>query len=712
MARLRRRNPSPHRLHFEMLEPRLLLASDVAQLSLLYLADGLPVACGGSLPAIQAGPTVGATASGPATAASPLSSIPALSSLPGATATLYLDFDGHFEAQWGAYTNVSTPVYDQDGDATTFSSAELTAIRQIWSNVAEDYAPFNVNVTTVQPASFANGVALRVAIGGTGTWTGGTYGGIGYVDSYTNSIVNTAHVFSKNLGNGNAKYVADAVSHEAGHGFGLQHQSQYSGTTKVSEYSTGPGDGRAPLLGNSYSAPRSLWWKGTSVAANVIQDDMAVIARSANGFGFRLDDHGDSAAAATLLAVSGTQVSGAGIISTTSDVDYFSFATGAGSVNFSVSTLASGNNLDARLELRNASGVVLASSDPSISFGASITASVTAGTYYLVVASHGSYGDVGQYTVSGNIVFGSSAAPTSLVATATSTSQVSLTWRDNSSSEAGYRVERSLNGTTWTPRATLAANSTSYSDSGLSAGTTYIYRVAMLDAAGNAVYSNQSATTTIPTAPTGLTASTVSSGQINLSWGNVAGETGYQIERSTTGTSWFLVGTTGANVTTYQSTGLSAGTTYYYRVRAVNADGASGYSATANARTNSPAGIAAAPSNLRAVAVSGTQVNLSWQDNSNNESRFVVQRSENNGLSYTTVTRVWSNVVTFSDTKVSRGKTYLYRVATENGFGTSAFSNVAVVATPSASAPNQGAPASSVEVLDQFYIRLATRRRQ
>ena len=104
---------------------------------------------------------------------SPLDSIPALNSNPGATASLYLDFDGHFQAVWSSYTNITTPAYDVDGDATTFSDEELANIHTIWETVAEDYSPFNINVTTVEPSVLAPGVpsdnankvAMRVAIG-------------------------------------------------------------------------------------------------------------------------------------------------------------------------------------------------------------------------------------------------------------------------------------------------------------------------------------------------------------------------------------------------------------------------------------------------------------------------------------------------------------------------------------------------------------------
>src|SRR5262249_28109204 len=85
-----------------------------------------------------------------------LDSIPQLHSNPASTAALFLDFDGHFESRWGTYRNVTTPVFDQDNDPTTFSDGELASMLDIWTVVSEDYVPFNIDVTTVQPASFAN----------------------------------------------------------------------------------------------------------------------------------------------------------------------------------------------------------------------------------------------------------------------------------------------------------------------------------------------------------------------------------------------------------------------------------------------------------------------------------------------------------------------------------------------------------------------------
>src|SRR5262245_3314154 len=146
---------------------------------------GTPLA---SSPTGSAGTTAGAAALNPLA--------PAYSSLPGARATLYLDFDGDFEAQWGSSTNITTPAFDTDNDPTSFSASELAAIHDVWANVAEDYAPFNINVTTVDPGSYPDGVALKVVIGGDGAWCGGG-GGISWPGSCGDpSAPNASFVFS------------------------------------------------------------------------------------------------------------------------------------------------------------------------------------------------------------------------------------------------------------------------------------------------------------------------------------------------------------------------------------------------------------------------------------------------------------------------------------------------------------------------------------
>ena len=89
-----------------------------------------------------------------------------------------------------------------------------------------------------------------------------------------------------------------------------------------------------------------------------------------------------------------------------------------------------------------------------------------------------------------------------------------------------------------------------------------------------------------------------------------------------------------------------------------------------------------APSNLAAVAISSTQVNLSWTDNSWNESGFRILRSSDGGLTWSQIAQLGANVTTFADTHTSSGITYLYRVYAYNGVGNSLFSNVVQVTMP------------------------------
>ncbi|MDX1948449.1 MAG: choice-of-anchor D domain-containing protein [Pirellulaceae bacterium] len=330
--------------------------------------------------------------------------IPALSSNPGAAATLFLDFDGNVESQWGSYSNAVTPAYDRDGDRTTFSSTEIAAITEIWGRVAEDYAPFNINVTTVAPPTIANGVAVRIAIGGNWSdWFGSSAGGVAYINGFTNSAPNVGYVFEGALGNGNARYVAEATSHEAGHLFGLLHQASWNGSTLAQEYNQGTADW-APIMGVGYYSSRVTWHNGpTSNSPSNYQDDMAILANSTNGFGYRADDYGNTTAAASVLVVSGSNVNVAGLIGRNGDQDVFSFTTSGGSLSLSLNVGQYGPNLDSVLELLNAQGQAITTVNPTTSQGATLSQTLGSGTYYVVVRSSGGYGNVGQYTLTGTV---------------------------------------------------------------------------------------------------------------------------------------------------------------------------------------------------------------------------------------------------------------------------------------------------------------------
>jgi hypothetical protein len=187
------------------------------------------------------------------------------------------------------------------------------------------------------------------------------------------------------------------------------------------------------------------------------------------------------------------------------------------------------------------------------------------------------------------------AAPSNLNATAFSATQIDLTWTDNSSNEAGFKIERCTGSgcTNFTQIATVGSNIASYSDKGLSASTTYTYRVYAYNAGGDSAHSITASATTLavpalPAAPSNLVATAVSRSRIDLTWtDNSNNEAGFKIERckGSTCTNFKQIATVGPNVNSYANTGLSRATTYRYRVRAYNAAGNSAYSNIVSAKT-------------------------------------------------------------------------------------------------------------------------------
>lgn len=362
-----------------------------------------------------------------------LSAVPAFESLPGANHTIYLDFDGHTvtNTPWNNYYNQSTLVaqpYDIDGNSGSFSNTELSRIEEAWKRVAEDFRPFNVNVTTVEPAtdkliksgSGDSQWGIRVIVTNESTMANSPTGagGIAYIDSFNWSSDTPAWVFTTG-----GKSIAEAASHEVGHSLGLAHDG-----TSTADYYRGHGDGDigwASIMGVGYYENVTQWDNGTyydsnnggsSANYNKGPDDLAIIT-SYNGFGYRADDHGNTSGTASPLGVSGTTVVDSGLIEKSTDVDVFSFNTGAGSISLSVSPYTPGPNLDVLARLYDAAGSLIASSNPTTTLGAAINATVAAGQYFLHVDGVGvgnptsstptgytDYASIGSYTIAGTLI--------------------------------------------------------------------------------------------------------------------------------------------------------------------------------------------------------------------------------------------------------------------------------------------------------------------
>lgn len=185
--------------------------------------------------------------------------------------------------------------------------------------------------------------------------------------------------------------------------------------------------------------------------------------------------------------------------------------------------------------------------------------------------------------------------------------------------------------------------------------------------------------------PSNLEAIATSSSRIDLSWqDNSDNETGFKIERGPDGENFSEIDEVGENITTYSDTGLDSATTYYYQVRAFKPQGPnkvvySDYSNIASATTfDVPPD---APINLTATASTSDYAALGWQDNSDNEDGFSIERSDN-GIDYNEIATTSENIASYDDYSVNPGSSYYYQVRAFNEIGYSGYTNVASTTVP------------------------------
>jgi hypothetical protein len=374
--------------------------------------------------------TTASTAAAVVAPAYPTSETFSLHSRPAASRKVFLDFDGDTvqNTGWngsepGDIANGTHIGYDVDGSPSTFSTAEHGFVQEVWRQVSESYAPFDVDVTTADP-----GVAGIVRSSSSDTAYGthvlitssptprqqvcGSCLGVAFVGTFdavaSSPYYQPAWVFAYDR-SFDPMIIAQAATHETGHTLGLQHD----GTAGMDYY--GGTAAWGPIMGSSRTRAVSQFSAGEYTGASNTEDDFAVM--QTNGLSLRVDDHGSTMAAADQLgAQSSYEVKG--VIENRTDTDVFAITQNClKNLTVSVAGIGAQTALDLRLDVLNGAGTVVATNAPpstyagtppaSAGMDATVTVPNAMGMYYLRVDGVGTgspagpgwsdYGSVGQY---------------------------------------------------------------------------------------------------------------------------------------------------------------------------------------------------------------------------------------------------------------------------------------------------------------------------
>jgi titin len=299
------------------------------------------------------------------------------------------------------------------------------------------------------------------------------------------------------------------------------------------------------------------------------------------------------------------------------------------------------------------------------------------------------------------------AAPSGLTATAAGHSRVDLAWTDRSADETGFRIERSSTSATagFAALHAVAAGETLWADTTVSPSTRYWYRVCATNAAGDSAWSNVADATTGPSpvvAPSDLAAVATGPNSVELTWvDRSSNEDGFELQRSATSAAagFAQIALEAADSTSAGDGSVSPGTTYWYRIRAYNTDGTSGWSNVASVTT--PTGAPGAPTGVVATAASSTEVTVSWTaPSAGNPTSYTVEWRTGGGI--------WNYGCSASATFCTvpgllQSTTYEFHVIAHNAFGPGPASPVASATTPSGlpGAPTGvGATATSPTAVD------------
>ncbi len=428
--------------------------ADVASLNadkngmLFYTCNGMAI-----MPPIGEGEAIIPEVAG-GTVSVPISTPPAFHSRAGSTKVLYIDFNGATVSSSTAWAisyfggkDFTCLPFDIDGDPTTFNDKEQLIIKLIWEHVAEDYAPFDIDVTTVEPSTYTNTTAHALVTqnktsAGDDCPNLSTSTGVAYVDVFGNSsfasMYNVSFQYFQKFSSAldypgyYSRFLADTVSHEVGHNFGLSHDGQgsteyYPGHDKNGSQSTSSqfwySEGSwCPIMGAASGRSLSQWSRGEYYNSTNTQDDIAIIGAKT---GFVPDDVASTTAGATLLEPGANHAYQFKIASlqNSTDTDTFKFVLSGSSSSLMVAPyvdkdnesgldVIEGGNSDLKVELLNSTGGLISSMEPEPQTYLFTTSAIPAGTYYLRVSADGfgspqtstcngytSYGSIGTYLV-------------------------------------------------------------------------------------------------------------------------------------------------------------------------------------------------------------------------------------------------------------------------------------------------------------------------
>lgn len=603
----------------------------------------------------------------------PAGSVPLLSSRPESARVIYLNFDGQTVSgtAWNSQFNEG-----EDIVAAPFANASL--IGGIWEAIAEDYAVFDVDVTTDRDRFENSAPSRRVMaiLTPTKAWYGANIGGAAYLNSFGSSANPYVWIFNESL-----KGAIESGAHEIGHTLGLHHDGN-SSTNYYSGHEHPSGVRWAPIMGTGYSGTITQFSKGEYPDADQHEDDLDEIADT---LPLIPDTHGGSAGSATLVPGNGGVLDLKGIIGPNQDVDVFRLVTGAtGPVSVNATHLSLHPNLDLALEFLDAGFESLATAAPEGPFDASVHfPSLPAGTYYLRVFGsglgtlangYGRYGSVGAYTLGGSFTpVAPPGIPTNLTASdGTATSHVALSWAAVPFVE-GYHIYRGTYPDEIDAEWLASSTSDQFDDSTAVPGVEYFYFVTAHNSSGESQRSVGDSgwrQWLAPAAPSGLSASTNWPHSIWVSWNAGARAQTYRIFRNNVNSLGGAVQMGTTSELSWHDTSTSVGAPYYYFVRSENTGGNSSFAGTPapGVKAEMPPGT---PSDLSASdGDSPNHVSVTWDPAVGAVGYHLYRNTAESTSGATPIATLGSASHSHVDATATPGKDYWYFVRANQGGGT------------------------------------------